>query len=210
MSRVWIFAGSLFTLFALLGVSAQQQAPLVQAGDMVFEGAFRVPLRPNGSSSFEGSGGGALTYNAANNSLFAVGHINQGQVAEITIPTPSTATSLTALPIATYRQGFKDILEGRRCLVSDDPNGCPIGGMLVSGNSLIVTAYNFYDGDGSQTLSHFIVDRDFSVTGDIRGPYPLGTAGAGRVAGYMGPIPSEWQALFGGPAFTGLCCISIQ
>jgi hypothetical protein len=42
----------------------------------------------------------------------------------------------------------------------------------------------------------------------VSGPYPLGSD-SHFVNGYMTLVPSEWQPLFGGPALTGMCCLSI-
>jgi hypothetical protein len=44
--------------------------------------------------------------------------------------------------------------------------------------------------------------------GEVSGPYRVGKA-PGLTAGYMAPIPAEWQAALGGPALTGQCCIPI-
>jgi hypothetical protein len=48
-----------------------------------------------------------------------------------------------------------------------------------------------------------------SSSGQVTGPYRIGSARTGMVSGYMTPIPSEWQAALGGPALTGQCCIPI-
>ena len=43
----------------------------------------------------------------------------------------------------------------------------------------------------------------------LSGPVRVGKDFPGMIAGYMGVIPPEWRALFGGPALTGLCCTSV-
>ena len=42
-----------------------------------------------------------------------------------------------------------------------------------------------------------------STAGQVTGPLRVGPLGAGFYSGYMGLIPAEWQAKFGGPALTG-------
>jgi hypothetical protein len=93
--------------------------------------------------------------------------------------------------------------------VSDDFSGDRIGGMLVTGNRLIVSAFGFYDNTNTR-VSHFATSTDFSVTGEVVGPVQVGTAGGGVVGGYMAPLPAEWQNTFGGTALTGQCCLSIN
>jgi len=78
----------------------------------------------------------------------------------------------------------------------------------VSGK-LYVTAYSYYDGDGSQRLSHFARPITLSTKGQVSGPYEVGALKAGFVSGYMTQIPQAWQASLGGPAITGNCCLSI-
>ena len=201
--------GALLLVVAMLG-GLKAQTVLIQKADLQYEGAFRVPATDSGSSRFDG-GGSALTFNPVNNSLLAVGHVTDQHVAEITIPAPSKATSYASLPTATFRQAFKDILEGKReSIVSADTSGKYIGGMLVSGSTLLATAYGYYDASGAQVNSHFKTGTNFATTGDVVGPVRVGTRGAGFVGGYMAPLPAEWQAAFGGNAVTGLCCIPIQ
>src|SRR5206468_9713855 len=44
----------------------------------------------------------------------------------------------------------------------------------------------------------------------FRGVYSVGEpARTGFVSGYLAAVPAEWQALLGGPAVTGQCCIPI-
>jgi len=200
--------GALSATVLFQALQAQSQAPLVQAADLQYQGAFRVPTAGSGGSRFE-TGGGALTFNSVRNTLLAMGYPTDQQVAEITIPTPSTAGSLSSLPVATYRYNFTDVLEGKRETTSSSPNGDLIGGLLVSGNALIVSAYAFYDGNYEAVNSHFRSGLDFSTAGDVQGPYRVGSAGAGSVGGYMTLLPTEWQSILGGTALTGQCCLPI-
>src|SRR5262249_28034983 len=47
------------------------------------------------------------------------------------------------------------------------------------------------------------------TTAQVGGLYPVGNLGGGLVAGYMTPIPSEWQAALGAPYLTGQADIPI-
>jgi hypothetical protein len=133
--------------------------------------------------------------------LFFGSHDWDQLLCEIEIPA-TISLSVTA----DILQDCTDVTEGRMDQIDEDT--IKLGGSLVYNNHLIVSAYSYYDADGSQELSHFASSTDLSQTGDIAGPYQLGDW-AGIVSGYMGLIPPEWQASLGGPALTGQCCISI-
>jgi hypothetical protein len=144
-------------------------------------------------------GGTALSYNPANDSLYIVGHVYDQDMAEVKIPAlGGTATVLQAL---------KDPLGGKLEQIGGSGSK-RIGGSLVYNNKLYVTAFTFYDGDGSQSTSHFQRSLSLSDSG-VTGPYKVGSLGAGFYSGYMGTIPAEWQSQFGGPALTGNCCLSV-
>ena len=183
-----------------------ESAVLLHQGHLKYEGSFRTPSGPIGGSNF----GYAMTvaaYNPVNDSLFLVGHDYQQMVAEVSIPNPVITTEESTLPIATVLQPFVDPSEGKMYTVDDGKIN--MGGLLVLNNKLYGTAYDYYDADKSQVLSHFSSSLNLSEQGDAQGMFKLNVALAGTVSGYMGLIPLEWQVAFGGPALTGNCCISI-
>lgn len=182
---------------------------LVQPGDLIYDGAFRLPYGQVGGSTFE-YGATALAFNPAHNSLFMVGHPWDQQVAEVAIPdVRSVAGGLPGLAIATVLAPFTDALEGHRLDVGGSDTGAIlIGGIMPYDSFMYITAYRYYDGDGNQLLSQFVANVDLGVTGDVRGPYQIGSA-AGMVDGYLVLIPHEWRDAMGGPAFAGQCCIPI-
>ena len=184
---------------------------LLQQSDLIYEGAFRVPAGKLGANEDGFAyGGTALAYNPENNSLFAVGHVYDQMTAEIGIPQIVNSNNLADLRTATVRQQFSDALEGELEAVDPgDSNGYRIGGQLVYDNQLYLSDYVYYDADVSQVISHFGRPLNLSATGQLEGPYQVGSAGAGFVSGYMTRIPAEWQPLLGGPALTGNCCLSI-
>jgi hypothetical protein len=210
MRRLFVFGMALVTVAAIVeSPIAQSQLPLVAAGNLRYDGAFRLPTGSNGGTSFEALlSGTALTYYPANNSLLLVGREPDAKVAEVSIPTPTKPSSSSSLPTATFRQGFSDIFEGRRESTSSSTNGHLVGGLLVWGNSLISTVFAFYDATYSQTRSHYISGMNLATTGDLSGPFQVGDK-AGVVSGYMTALPAAWHSALGGPALTGNCCLPI-
>jgi hypothetical protein len=189
-------------------VYAQTSLPRVALSDLVYQGAFRVPQGSTDQTSFS-YGGIAITFNPANNSLFMTGHDSYQRSAEMSIPAVVNNSSINSLNTATLLQLFADATDGKLNQINpSDPNWKKIGGHLVYSGKLYVTGYSYYDGGGTQVLSHFVSGTNLSVSNDVQGPYQVGNW-AGIVSGYMADIPPEWQSLFGGPALTGNCCLSI-
>lgn len=205
----WLPAALLFILVSLsVGTTsaALDAQTLLKQADLVYQGAFRLPGGKSGESSFD-YGGSALAYNPANDSLFIVGHDWNQMVAEISIPPIVNSSQLSQLSTAKVLQPFTDATEGKMFTV--DGGTIKIGGLMVYQGKLYVTAYSYYDGDGSQRLSHFARPITLSTKGQVSGPYEVGALKAGFVSGYMTQIPQAWQASLGGPAITGNCCLSI-
>lgn len=184
---------------------APQAMPLLDKSALVYEGAFRLPDATVNGTSFH-YGGTALGFNSNRRSLFLVGHDWHQRVAEISIPQPRRSAVVDQLSTATLLQPFADVTEGRLPLV--DQGTVKIGGMLVSGDRLYVSAYSYYDGDANQRLSHFVSGLDLGVQGDVQGPIQVWEK-AGLVSGYMADVPDQWQALLGGPVLIGQCCLAI-
>jgi hypothetical protein len=192
--------------------SAQSSTePLLQQANLIYQGAFRVPQTACGSTyTCFSYGGTAITYYAADNSLYMVGHPYGQLSAEVSIPAVVNSTSLGALNTATLRQPFADPTGGKRNEVNPgSPSPDSIGGQLVFGSNLIVSVYSTYDAGGTQSTSHFVRPLNLSASGPVSGPYKVGSQYPGFVSGYMTPVPSEWQGPLGGPALTGNCCLTI-
>lgn len=179
---------------------------LLQYGDLTYQGAFRLPAGTFGSSTFS-YGGTALAVNPYGGSLFIVGHDWHQDVAEIDVPAIRIATRVSDLATANVLQPFSDATEGKMSQVG--PNNVKVGGLLPYEGQLYLTAYLYYDGTGGQILSHFVSGLDLGAKGDVRGPFQVGTLGAGFVSGYFGSVPAEWQDAFGGPVLNGNCCLGI-
>jgi hypothetical protein len=213
-----VMLSSLFTLVivALLAfvANADSGSPssykLLQQSDLVYAGAFRLPTGSLGTPSGIGFGYGdhPITYNYANNSLYISGY--DALTAEVTIPQPVTGSNLNNLNRAILLHTFADAFEGKRMNVDpSETNGIRVGGHLFYNNMLYLTSFAWYDGDMSQSKSHFVRPPNLNTTGQVSGPYTVGTLNAGFYSGYMGLIPVEWQSSLGGVALTGNCCLSI-
>jgi hypothetical protein len=174
--------------------------PLLTQNDLEYIGAYSVPHQDSAGNPL-GYSGHALSYNPIHHSLYFGGHDWYQQLCEIDIP-----ASIDLSQTASILQDCTDVSEGRLAQVDD--GSIKLGGTLLFNDQLIVSAYSYYDADGNQSLSHFVSDPNLSTTGEINGPYQVGSW-AGIVSGYMAPIPPEWQPSLGGPALTGNCCLSI-
>ena len=192
--------------FTTAATGTASTEPLLYQSNLQYVGAFRVPDGTIGASSFS-YGGTAITYNPANNSLFAVGMPYQQAVAEIAIPSSIVnSTNLNNLPVATVLQPFTSILPR----IPNNPSSVTsgggyeaIGGLMVDNGQLIGTAFNTYDASGSAMVSHFELSSLNLASASVSGLYQVGTMGGGFVGGYMTPVPSEWQSALGAPFLTG-------
>lgn len=178
--------------------------PLVSERDMKYIGSFVVDAS-DGTDTKEGVvawGGRALSVNSEAKTILLSGHAWYNRLCEIAIPEDFERGTRVVQPCS-------DVAEGRLKQV-DDGTDTSLGGSLVYKGRLIFSAYSTYDADGNQEKSHFVSGLNLAQTGDVQGPFRVGKSGeAGFVSGYMGLVPQEWQALLGGPALTGNCCLSI-
>lgn len=205
----------------VMQATASAEDKLLQQSDFTYLGAFRVPKSDMGGPLYQGLvyGGSVIAYNSANNSLFIVGHDRNQQVAEIGIPEIVNSTDINALKEAKIIQNLYDITEGNLLNVMADggpipANGTKIGGLLRYGDKLIGSIYAYYDGGYNAVRSHFTSGLSFSTTGDFQGIFevgnkPIPVPQAGFVAGYMTPIPANWQTALGGKVLTGMSCLAI-
>lgn len=197
------FLGAALLLSAI--TFAQPSPKLLHQEDFRYIGSFRLPAQV-GSSTFD-FGGTAMAYHSE--SLFAVGHPQQMQVAEVGIPVLSTGDP-DSLKVARVIQPFTDITEGQLQFFNPgDPNGIHIGGLLPFQYRLYGTGFAYYDAGGTQKLSHFTSGLDFKVRGDFRGPVRVTAPMTGMVSGYLALVPPQWQRLLGGAMVSGQCCINI-
>jgi hypothetical protein len=183
-------------------------APAKELADVLeYVGAFRVPGGKLGDSTFD-YGGTALAFNAANNSLFVVGHDHHQAVAEVKIPDSVVDSGkLSDLPTAKVLQPFASVFPRIPNLtLKDHPK---IGGLMVVEGRLIGTVYEFYDAECKAVESHFRLDSLDLPSAKAEGLFRVGTLGGGFVGGYMAPVPAEWQEKLGTRYVTGQAALSI-
>jgi hypothetical protein len=192
---------------------------LIQASDLTYVGAFRVPLGSTASRPYKtyAYGGTGLSY-SGHDTVYLVGHDWDQMTGEMSIPTPGTGATVASLPRAVIVQPWADILQGKRTTVDGTTgSGVKIGGIIPTAQGLLVNVWDYYDaGSKKQTLSHFFTGTNFSTLtpADVRGPYQVGTGFqyvtptdtsriGGFVSGYMTPIPAAYQGTLGGTHLSG-------
>lgn len=195
---------------------------LLLAGDLEYLGAFRLPGGRFGCSDDScgfAYGGGAISYNPQNHSLFIGAQRRRAKIAEVNIPALVNSSDPAALNVATVRQNPTDLALGQITGVGAGgatvSNGVNAAGTLLEGSRLLVSASAYYDAGYQAVNTHFAANAQW---GDGT-PSAVGYSGmlrvapdapqAGFVSGYMGRIPDRWQARLGGTALTGQACIPI-
>ncbi len=189
-------------------------AGLLQSGDIVYSGSFRFP---NVGIDYS-YGGGALSYNPNNDSLFFVGHVYYQELGEMTIP--STLVKMTGgngynqLGLATFIQGGGGSVFNRTPVysgvISNDITSSHLDlyGTLVIDNKLIAAAAVFYDANYLGHYSHFSINPYDITGGTYSGLYQLGyvpnASQGGYLGGWMGTIPLHLTGVFRSRYFTGL------
>jgi hypothetical protein len=175
--------------------------PLLAREQISYLGSFSLPSQ-DGNGRPLGYGGHALSVSASGTTLFFGGHDWYQELCEVGIP------GTIGSGAGTIVRGCTDVTEGK--LASAGNYNVKLGGTLVYNGRLIVSAFEYYDADGSQVSTHGVSGTNLGATGDFRGWYPVAAAASPRsMGGYMTTIPAEWQPVLGGPALTGLCCVSI-
>jgi len=165
--------------------------------DFEYSGAFRLKNGEFGNSSLDYAVG-TLAVNPSKQSLFIAGHEQHRSVAEYPIVQAGMQTEVAGLPeTGAPLQNFVDLL---------DPLPNPqsinrITGMYWLDGSLIVNAENWYDAGGRGTDTTVIVPNADNLNAGAKGFFQL--QGAAHAAGYMGPIPEQWQSAFGAQHYTG-------
>lgn len=207
--RITVFALVVSTLSlataANSGTASAEDLPLVRIDDFQYQGAFRLPAQKYGKSDLNFSQG-PIAFNPDRQSLFIVGHAHHQAIAEFVIPELVDSTVLTELNMAGDPvQPFASVLN--RASGGNPEGNNRIGGMLYvpgpDGPELLVNAYEYYDAPGDNTVS-MLVMRDANKLAEcqVDGYFEV-QGGAGHTAGWVSPIPTEWQSALGGEFLTG-------
>jgi hypothetical protein len=172
------------------------------SSDLQYEGAFRVPNYYNSTDQMS-YGGSALAYDPENNGLFITG-LGQS-IAEVSIPSSIVNSSnLDNLSTASVLQPWTPVLPNLPNPLSGASDGTDIGGLMVQNGQLYGTAYAYYSGANNQSTSAFVLNSTNLSTATVSGLDQVGPADMARyTAGWMVPIPSEWQASLGAPDLMG-------
>lgn len=173
---------------------------LLSISDLVYQGAFRIPASSNGVSSMNYSHG-PIAYDAGSHSIFLVGHTRQQAVAEYLVPGISANTDVTGLKMAQPSiQVFSSVL-GR--MSDGNPESLNrLGGLARYDDQLLISAYTYYDAPADNFTTHLVLHNARDLAGSaVTGPFSF--QGRAHTAGWMSPIPDEWQVALGGTWLTG-------
>ncbi len=187
-------------LIGITNLMAQASSlPLIEIGDLEYQGAFRIPVGDQGESRADYASG-QIEYNPVNNSLFFAGYNLDGAIAEISIPTLVNSIDVNALNSATYLQDFYRVLD--RTPDSNPQNINRVTGIKLFNGKLIVNGLEYYDAPANNTHTTLVVDNPSDLENStIEGYYELN--GAAHIAGWMSPVPTEWQNILGGNYIAG-------
>lgn len=191
-------AGGL-TIAALAAVDPAT-LPLKTIADVRYLGSFVVPA-DDGAGSTGGTqhqlayGGHALGL-ASDGSLYFGCHDWHDKLARISVPAIGG--------VASVLDACRDVAPG----IYNEPsaiNGMVLGGTLELGGRFFVGANSYY-GNNAQPWSLWTG----SSLSAMRGPIAIGVGLNQRtIGGYMGVVPPDFRAAFGGDAISGRCCSSI-
>ncbi len=177
----------------------QQDLPLFEVSDMLYQGAFRLPAGDYGNSNLNYAEG-PIEYNSTNHSLFIVGHSHQQAIAEFSIPDLVDGT-LDQLNFGTNLQPFVSTLGAAAC--GNTQNIDRVGGMKMVSGRLLVNGYQYYDAGGSVTHTTLAIEDPSDLTNSaVQGYFEL-AGGAGHTSGWISEIPQVWQGLLGGTHISG-------
>ncbi len=196
---VWTLFSSQFCGQSLLAGTDPASLPLIQIGALEYQGAFSIPGGEQGESRADYSAG-QIAYNRANDSLFIAGFSLDGAIAEVSIPALVNSTDVNALNSATYLQDFFQVLS--KTPDSNPQNIDRITGLFFYEEKLIVNGLEYYDAPANNTQTTLVLDNASDMAGStIEGYYEL--QGAAHIAGWMSPVPAQWQGLLGGTTIAG-------
>ncbi len=172
----------------------------LQPSHFTYLGAFRLPGGDERPATFA-YGGNAMTYNPDHNTLFITGHDrmpygelpNGGQIAEVSIPTPSLSRNVDELPQAEFVQTFQDALAGRFSVFEEIPRiGMVYINTSATGPVLHVTYGQHFEPDPPAPTQGWIAPTLNAP--NFQGAWFIGGFSFYSVGDYMLEIPSAWAA----------------
>ncbi len=177
--KVIRFGSSFICVLLSLSISltSVEAAGLLDAGGITYEGAFAVP-QESGML-----GGGACLSMSKTGNLYICGA--NDQVTEISIPTPVNSLVVGDLPRANLLHSYVDITNGIQVGQENSTGGGPYdsGDILVVGDNICWTMYEYYNVDGTDHLNFGCTESlDASVS---FGPWHIGPFSDGPPLDYF-------------------------
>jgi len=166
---------------------------LLTKADMKYVGGIKLP----GGSAGKGANrnfsysDGVIAYDPDRGSFFASGHTYLKGIAEISNPGLVASADLSKLRRAKYVQNFRNVLD-------DLPSGNrdklgKLGGLYAEKGAILFTAYEYYDADAGVRDVFGVLKDNSKLTGSaISGFFKTGHGA--HTAGWVSPIPQEYQA----------------
>ena len=188
------------------GLSSMQQAeemPLIDISALKYRGGFRLPSAPidDDPLATHSYSPGAIAFNPANNSLFTVSHDRHQGIGEFRIPSIVNSDDPNNFATATVLQNFRSFHEDGSALTGIDAF-FRITGMTLTDSKLVVNYISWYDAPARETDTSVVFQNPSNLANsNIVGPFQLG--GAAHAAGWLTPVPQEWQSLLGGNHIAG-------
>jgi len=179
--------------------AATPDLPLLNISQLEYLGAFRLPASTYGTSSVLNSTG-PIGYNPKRNSLFVSGKITQHSIAEFAIPKLTNSLKIGDLSIASAPiQSFSDVLHKAPIEYDID---IAVAGLQPVGDKLLLNVYEFYDQDYANPYNTLVINDGANVkSSSVNGYFRM--SGEAMAAGWMSPIPAEWQSSLGGTYISG-------
>jgi hypothetical protein len=207
--RSWFVStpGTVYTAYSnALTAPSTFASNIVYGDDLVWQGAFRLPstLATNpGAIGFDSTG------NSGAGSLYVMGTAGGTVAGEVSIPTPSTSTTFSALPTATLLQSTSDVFNGVINTVGVSGGDAQIVQSIfpTDDGDLLLSLHNEYPGGGGTTAYFFRRSKTLASSTVPSGPFRVadGTRNAPRTSnGYVGKVPAALQSTLGGTLMHGL------
>jgi hypothetical protein len=202
-------------LTAACAVNAQGDPlsyPLIQRGDLQYEGAFKLPDNTQSIGNSYHYAQGAIAFCAQSTvfpnrpSLFVACHRDSGKLSEIIIPELVITTDKDSLNSASVIQACQEPLRSAYGGIINFPGR--LGGVMVWHQRLVFSVFKKEPGGGCDVRSHFKKNSHVLSNQDVYGPNPLANIpGPCYVNGPMTMIPVDFQPLLGKKeSITFQCC----
>lgn len=203
-----------------LNTSAPGAATRIAQSDLTYIGSMRGPTAViSGTTNGQYEGGTwSCAYNPSNHSLFMCGRSVSPRVGEFALTTFSTSPTFSNWSIGSVIQAAVDPTEGGLNTLSNSfspkENFYIQGVHKITSTEILVQAWIYYNANNRNHKSFWRRPLNLSTTGQVSGAMQAvntsvdlsgtgNTMTPGAWGRYMCPIPSDWQASFGYPMFSG-------